>query len=290
MRAYKDSPVQEIRVFNKAFWLKRDDLLDTHFSGNKARKFYSLLNADLSNFKTILSIGGVQSNAMYSLSVLAKLKNLQFRYYTKKIPTYLKQNPSGNYLAAIKNGMNIIELDDCDYKTMLCAKSSQDELFIAQGGADELANDGLKLLAQELNEFCKDMKNPKAIISCGTGTSALYLNRYFYGKVYAVPCVGDGAYLLLQFNRLSLDEHRPTILATAAKYSFGKPHMDIYNIYKELLNAGVEFDLLYDAIAWIAVKENIELFDSETVFIHSGGLLGNETMLERYIYKFKQCN
>ena len=265
----------------KRFWLKRDDLLDKDFDGNKARKFYALLGADLSDYSAIVSIGGAQSNAMYSLSALAKIKNIEFKYYIKKLPKRLKENLNGNLAFALNNGMKLFELDNEEYKSALdgsCALDSQ--LFIPQGGACEYAKEGLKILAKELNEFCANMKAPKAIISCGTGTSALYLNEYFNGEVYAVPCVGDNEYLKAQFN--ALGTLHPIILPTVKKYAFGALHADIFDIYTELLNAKVEFDLLYDSVAWIAVKQNLELFDEETVFIHSGGTRGNETMIERY--------
>ena len=62
--------------------MKRDDLLHPLFSGNKARKFHYFFDKDLSEYKTIISHGSSQSNAMYSLSSLAKIKNKKFKYYT----------------------------------------------------------------------------------------------------------------------------------------------------------------------------------------------------------------
>lgn len=282
-----NSKIDKISIFNKTFFVKRDDLLSQEFSGNKARKFYSLLKSDLSNYKTLSSIGGAQSNAMYSLSVLAKLKNLQFNYYTKKLPSYLKQNQTGNLKASIKNGMNLIELDADEYDLILSGRNLENELFVKQGGAESYAKDGLKKLANELNEYCKNFKNPKAVISCGTGTSALYLSEFFNGKVYAVPCVGDKEYLIKQFDMLDANAKKPHIITPSKKYNFAKPYIEIYEIYKELLNAGIEFDLLYDCVAWLGVKDNSNLFDDETIFVHSGGVLGNESMLARYEHIFK---
>ena len=51
------------------------------------------LTNTLPNIKTIISHGSNQSNAMYSLSVLAKLKGWKFIYYTNHIPKILKQYP-----------------------------------------------------------------------------------------------------------------------------------------------------------------------------------------------------
>ena len=50
-------------------------------------------------------------------------------------------------------------------------------------------------------------------------------------------------------------------------------------IYKKLLDSGIEFDLLYAPAMWMAL---IEQTDEEILYIHSGGVSGNESMLKRY--------
>ena len=283
MSDYKNSLVSELNFYSQNFKIKRDDLLSNEFDGNKARKFYALFGLDFSVYDTIVSFGGAQSNAMYSLSAFAKIKNLKFDYYAKQIPSHLRLNPSGNYAHTLNNGANIIELSNSEYEIFASSCTPKpNEFFVPQGGAFEYAKVGLKILADELNDFCQAMKHPKVIISCGTGTSALYLSEYFNGEVFAVPCVGDANYLIEQFNFLAPDAKKPTILPPTQKYTFGKPHIDIYEIYTYLLDAGIQFDLLYDCIAWLCVQQNLHLFDNETIFIHSGGLRGNETMLMRY--------
>jgi len=100
-----NSPIEEHTFQNHAFYLKRDDLLHSDFSGNKARKFYYYLQNDFPDITKIVSYGSAQSNAMYSLSVLAKMRGWEFAYYVDHIADYLKDNPHGNYAGAIKNGM-----------------------------------------------------------------------------------------------------------------------------------------------------------------------------------------
>ena len=47
----------------------------------------------------------------------------------------------------------------------------------------------------------------------------------------------------------------------------------------------IEFDLLYDPIGWNTLLDNID--DNYTyLYIHQGGLIGNESMLQRYIHKY----
>ncbi len=99
----KPSPIDTITFDHHSFYLKRDDLLHPDFSGNKARKFHYFLNNNFPDITKIVSSGSVQSNAMYSLSVLAKMKGWKFEYSVDHIAEYLKENPHGNYKAAIEN-------------------------------------------------------------------------------------------------------------------------------------------------------------------------------------------
>ena len=285
----KNSPVTQINFKDKRFFIKRDDLLESTLNGNKARKLYTFavhgFGAD-----TVISYGGAQSNAMYSISALAKEKNIKFFYYAKKLPGTLKNSPSGNLKAALENGMQLIELEHAKYEeriTELLGQNIDNMLVIRQGGADEYAREGLRLLAKELNEFAKEqnLKNPLAVTSSGTGTTAGYMSDYLDFECLTVPAVSNAEFLTQEFERLGVTK-KPTILETADKISFASPHPKLLAVYKELLEEGVEFDLIYDAKCWLALAENIDYFkERDVIFVHSGGLLGNETQLERYKHK-----
>ena len=101
------SRIDTITFEGHSFYLKRDDLLHPDFSGNKARKFYYFLENDFPDISKIVSYGSAQSNAMYSLSVLAKMKGWEFEYFVEHIAEYLKENPHGNYKGALDNGMRL---------------------------------------------------------------------------------------------------------------------------------------------------------------------------------------
>ena len=87
-----DSPVCDFRFLGRGWLLKRDDLLDPELNGNKARKLYTFA-ANGFGADTVISYGGAQSNAMYSLSILARLKGWEFIYVCDHIPSFLKENP-----------------------------------------------------------------------------------------------------------------------------------------------------------------------------------------------------
>jgi 1-aminocyclopropane-1-carboxylate deaminase len=285
-----NSPIQNISFQNQSFLIKRDDLLHTDFSGNKARKLHYFLVNDFPNIDTVISYGSNQSNAMYSLSVLCKIKKWNFIYYVDHIPSFLKENPAGNYKYALENGMcikvfeNNQSMADIEY-------DRGNVLFINEGGANKEAQYGIQILANELIQY-KDENNIKDIkifLPSGTGTTALYLQKYINDEVYTSPCVGDEEYLKKQFLALESDESiHPTIIANDKKYHFGKLCKENYLFWKELKEKiNIEFDLLYDPIG---MKNFLQLKKEDKfkyIYIHQGGIKGNETMIKRYKFKYK---
>ncbi|MGB3750684.1 MAG: 1-aminocyclopropane-1-carboxylate deaminase [Arcobacteraceae bacterium] len=283
-----NSPINSIIFNDKTFLVKRDDLLDKDFSGNKARKFLYFLEHDFSHITTLISHGSNQSNAMYSLSVLAKIKNWQFIYYTDHIPSYLEQNPQGNYKYALQNGMTLQVKENFSKSDINRDRST---LFIEEGGALSEASFGLKTLANEISLYKDDNKieNLKVFLPSGTGTTALFLQKFLDVEVLTCSCVGDDEYLKKQFLALEPDATlHPTICKTTKKYHFGKLYRENYTVWKELKEqTNIEFDLLYDPIGW---NKLLDHFDPKYtyIYIHQGGLIGNESMLARYVYKYEK--
>jgi len=284
------SPIQSIAFENQQFYLKRDDLIHSDFSGNKARKLYYFLQNDFSHIKKIISYGSAQSNAMYSLSVLAKMKGWEFEYIVDHIAEYLKENPHGNYKGALENGMQISVGRGVPSPT-------NGILFIEEGGRQKEAEFGIKILAQEIVDWQvkNNIKELNIFLPSGTGTTALFLKKAFVGEgtprptVYTCPCVGDENYLKKQFLELESDEkYHPSILTLEKKHHFGKLYKENYKIWLKLhQETGVEFDLLYDPLGWRVLLEHPEVFSKPTLYIHQGGVLGNESMLPRYERKYK---
>ena len=281
---YTNSPIEQITFNNHNFFIKRDDLLDKNFSGNKARKFYYFLKNDFKGIKKVVSYGSCQSNAMYSLSCLCKIRNWDFDYYVDHIASYIKENPIGNYKEALENGMNIIEGN-------IPLNFDEDILFIPEGGALEEAKYGIKILANEIIDWAKQTnqtneENLKIFLPSGTGTTALYLQKYLPFEVLTCACVGNSEYLEKQFNDLEKQNH-PTILKMDKKYHFGKLYKEFYEIHKELKKqTNIEFDFLYDSLGWLCVNKYLRQNKKNILYIHQGGLIGNISMLQRYKYKY----
>jgi len=276
------SPLQQIRFRGVDFYLKRDDLISDSFSGNKARKFMWFLDHEMPHIRQVCSYGSPQSNAMYSLSVLAKMRGWDFHYYVDHVASYLKADPHGNYLYALQNGMQL-------HEEKAPRDLSEDTLWIEEGGRQAEAEYGIKMLAEEL---ARDFggRDLSVFLPSGTGTTALYLQKHLPFPVLTTPCVGDAAYLKAQFLSLEEDESvHPTILVPPKKYHFGKLYREFFKIWIELKEkTGVTFDLLYDPPGWLVLLEHLEKIGNEICYIHQGGLIGNESMLKRYERKFQQ--
>jgi 1-aminocyclopropane-1-carboxylate deaminase len=323
-----NSPIEKIKFRGFDFYIKRDDLLDIQyqgkseevvdqdwmsanaFSGNKARKLFSYLQGDWSYIKRLVSYGSAQSNMLFSLSVLAQLKGWKFEFYVDHISQHLKNNPCGNYAAALAQGAEIIELPPA---ALDGSKSSPgdwaesrshlpDTLFIPEGGRHSASEAGIQYLAKELEQWAieNSVKNPRVMLPSGTGTTALYLQKHLPFSVLTCACVGGEEYLRQQFNQLSENsDHHPKILSqpigqssTARKFHFGKLYPEFMEIWLQLREeTGITFDLLYDPLGWLSLLSFLssEKHDrQDVIYLHQGGLLGNESMLPRYERKFPQ--
>lgn len=277
----KISPISTIVLEGREFLVKRDDLIDKYLAGNKFRKLYSLLQTSSKFLDTIISYGGTQSNAMLAIAAMCKDKGWKFIYYTKPISEGQRKETFGNYALSKSLGMQHIELDYEIYKEFISSLSVNLDTrtyLLHQGGADESAKHGLKALAQEIKDASLDVD---AIATpSGTGTTALYLALALPEyTIYTTPCVGDAAYLKTQMSALENIPKNLIILEPKKKYHFANPYKDFLEMYRKLEKAGIEFDLLYAPAMWIALQEQTT---EKILYVHSGGVSGNGSMLERY--------
>jgi 1-aminocyclopropane-1-carboxylate deaminase/D-cysteine desulfhydrase-like pyridoxal-dependent ACC family enzyme len=309
-----NTPVTNHHFCGLHFYLKRDDLLHPQFSGNKARKFLSLLEQPPQDIKKIVGYGSPQANSLYSLAALAHLQNWHFDFYVDHIASYLKQNPNGNYAKALGLGARIIEVppewkvgtDNTESALKRYLSESSDVLMVEEGGRMPIAEYGIKGLANELIDWVESHTNScedgalesrqqwVVALPSGTGTTAFYLHKYLqpYGiEVVTTACVGGEDYLKAQFLQLSSTHSQPTIWSLDTKHHFGKLYQDDFQIWTTLMEqTGVEFELLYDPLMWrVLLMHKQKLSGKNLLYIHQGGLLGNESMLPRYQRKFANC-
>ncbi|GGP73439.1 1-aminocyclopropane-1-carboxylate deaminase/D-cysteine desulfhydrase [Shewanella ulleungensis] len=315
---FATSPVQQILFEQRRIFVKRDDLLHPDFSGNKARKFYHFLSKDYSHITHLVGSGSAQANSLYSMSVLAKQRGWRFDYYVSHLNDFIIQHPMGNYAAAIANGANIIDvsqlqqafqyqqmhLDDVVKKIIEANYSRHCSLLhIPEGGRCEYAESGLAMLATEVIDWAQlnNLTELKVFLPSGTGTTAAYLNKQLKLQlannnitrlnleVITCSTVGGDEYLIQQFSELVDKEYYPTVVNDGHKYHFGKLTKRCFDMWKSVCVSGIEFELLYDPVGFLVLKDYLakhSQWQGDIVYLHQGGVLGNQTMLPRYQRKF----
>ena len=218
---------------------------------------------------------------MLSIAALCKQKDWEFLYYTKSMSEHHKKEKQSNYFNSILLGMQHVEIVDEEYRNFIFSlrlNLDVKTLIIDQGGADEGAKIGLMALAREIREANMEFKS--IATPSGTGTTALFLAMALPEcKVYTTPCVGDSEYLRMQMSALHPIPNNLVILEPTKKYHFAKLYPEFLEIYHKLKNCGVEFDLLYAPAMWMALMEQTT---ESVLYVHSGGVSGNTSMLKRY--------
>jgi 1-aminocyclopropane-1-carboxylate deaminase len=307
-----NSRVDLVSFCQRDIYIKRDDLLPPEFNGNKARKFAFFLENDFPGIHKLVSYGSPQANSLYSLSALARRKGWQLDYYVDHIAAQVSTNPMGNYAAALDNGANIIDLSallpandlSChDYierhilGTVGGTDGRRDEgiLFVPEGGRCQYARYGLTHLAEEIHSWAqsRNLIGLRVFLPSGTGTTALFLQQALIElcsdiRVFTCAVVGGHDYLRAQFSELCLDRDvHPHILSLPKKYHFGKLYPEYFQMWQRLNETGIDFELLYDPLGFLTLEAHLPLFAAKPLmYLHQGGLLGNETMLPRYRRKY----
>lgn len=292
------TPVTQHTFEGFTFFLKRDDQLHPHFSGNKARKLMALLEVEDPSVTHLIGYGSPQANSLLSLAALADMKGWQLEFYVDRIPAWLKETPIGNYREALNLGAKVLAVSELVSEPMHPSeyiqlhRSGEGGLVVPEGGRTPIAEKGVAGLAQEILTWAEEAQQSNLIVALpsGTGTTALFLHKHLkpHGiEVVTCACVGGTDYLIEQFKELGETDF-PTVLQPETKHHFGKLYPQDYQVWQSLLEqTGVEFDLLYDPLMWRCLEHwRPQNRGKSLLYIHQGGIIGNESMLPRYKRKY----
>jgi len=272
------------------YYVKRDELLHPLLSGNKYRKLYNLIQANPDTYQSLISHGGAQSNAMLAITALCQQKGWRFVYICKTLPKHLKETPTGNFKQALALGMQLNEVSHeayADAVTQARLENSQGTLFIPQGGADPVAEIGIEALAKEIFDWqqAEGIAQLTVTTPSGTGTTAYYLAKALpNNRVLTTAVVGSNAYLKAQMQKLGALPNNLVFLEPEKKYQFAQPYPEFLQLHQDLKQAGICFDLVYASPMWTTLLANTQYIEGELLYIHSGGLTGIASMLERYAH------
>ena len=169
------------------------------------------------------------------------------------------------------------------------------------------------------DEQCSGDEQLDVCIPSGTGTTAALtaLHAPPGVNILAVPCVSTAANLWQQMEALAdrcgvrgggTWKQQLEVLDPLSRPPFGHPHKRIYRDWKEIEHAcrlsnddcdddaELGFDLLYGGAAWNVMlqhEKRLQWSDStgglsnsksksQLVYVHSGGMTGHESMMQRY--------
>jgi len=302
---------------DKLVYQFRDDLHTLpgpYLTGNKSRKFKYLLKHLPERVDTIVSHGGVQSNAMVALAALGMATNTSVVYYCKKPGRWLTSNPSGNYHRALSLGIQLKylkneEYSDCFPTTPLMepiidppAEGGR-TLWVPQGGAMKEAQEGCYGLADDIFNSVQEGVPTAVVIPAGTGTTSLFVHRRMSAlceaggkdiQIFPVACVAGREDLERQMRALSgatwkgkegeEEEQLPKILDPFIP--FGSVDKRILSAWRLAKEAGMYLDLVYGAVAVHTVlqcwKKSDILNGRQVMFVNTGGLEGVASMMNRY--------
>jgi len=232
---------------------------------------------------------------MASIAALCKRKGWTFLYITKTLSQTLKNTIQGNLASALGDGMELLEVDHNSYEDVIHSlytptpesrvSKKEGDLLLAQGGADLGAKEGVEVLAKEILQWKAVNKIDKltVVTPSGTGTTSLYLAKNMEEvSVMTTPLVGSVTYLQEQMQALEKIPVNLEMLETTKKYHFAKPYKEHIAIYEMMKAQGIEIDLLYAPKMLLALSEKMLEIEGDILYVHSGGIKGNISMLERY--------
>jgi 1-aminocyclopropane-1-carboxylate deaminase/D-cysteine desulfhydrase-like pyridoxal-dependent ACC family enzyme len=290
------SAIQKFSFGKRLTYVKRDDLMNTLYPGNKFRKLFSVihqLQQPNHNKKQVISFGGRQSNHMLAVAHLAKEFGLKYLYYTPPSSNASQSHTAGNLYESLNLGMNLIE-DSRDFLTILKELPKDNEsIIIPQGGKGEFAEIGIQILAKEIENDIATLNLSKpvsVILPSGTGTTSFFLAKHLSHNnqitVYTNSVVMAKNSFETELNKMKNlygSDQLPIIIETKEKYKFAEPSKELFNLYCYLKQHFIEFDLIYAPPTWKAILENWQTFkDTEILYIHTGGVSGNVTQKSRY--------
>lgn len=297
-----DTPLVEIkseilRRNNLKLFVKREDLVDKHISGNKWFKLkYNLIEAERLGYKKILTFGGAYSNHIYATAAAGK----KFGFETIGIirgEEHLPLNPTLTFAQSC--GMKLFYLNRSAYRNKYSSellnqlKNIFGEFYlIPEGGSNHLAVKGCSEIIKRIN-----VDFDFICTASGTGGTlaglALGLNNN--AKALGFSVLKGATFLNDNVRNFLSDLGKDDLSNWQIIFDY---HFDGYaKVSNELLNFCFEFKELHDiqiepiytgkmfyGIFDLAQK-NFFPKNSVIVALHSGGLQGLEGLKQRGLLK-----
>ena len=275
-------------------WIKRDDLLHPHISGNKYRKLkYNLEAAKEQNHNILLTFGGAYSN--HIAATAAAGNELGFKTIGiirgdelgVDADKTLKENPTLNF--ANQQGMQFKFIDRKSYRlkhTEIFVDDLKNEFghfyLIPEGGTNDLAVKGCEEI---LGDNESNFDYICSAIGTGGTISGIINSLKPHQKVLGFPALkGDFLY-----DEIKKHVHSTDNWQLFKDYHFGgfaKINEGLVNFINDFsVQTGIQLDPIYTGKMLFGIidlrKRNILKKNDRILVIHTGGLQGIEGMNQR---------
>ena len=262
-------------------YVKRDDLIHPHVSGNKWRKLkYNLLEAEKQGINTLLTFGGAYSNHIAATAAAGQATGFDTIGIIRGEELQTDSNPTLRF--ASECGMKLIFVSRKEYRD----KEALTQLFgegcysIPEGGSNALA---VKGVAEVVAEIQTQLNIPVDYLCTplGTGGTAAGLLSASAAKVLVFPSLkikAEEAKQMIQ-QHLSVPEIKAEIMADYHFGGYGKVKGELWqfieafekqtNIPLEQVYTGKMMFGIYDLVRKGFFKQGEVI-----VALHTGGLQG----------------
>ena len=277
MRLNQPTPLQAVSTSwsEKAgvkLFVKRDDLIDPHISGNKWRKLSGILEY-YEGFERIITFGGAYSNHLVATAKAGHVLGLRS---TAIIRGEESRHLNMVLLLCKSYGMELTYISRAEYRE---AKRRQGVagkvLYIPEGGACLEGTWGCEGIVTE-NE-----KLDHYVIACGTGTTLAGVSKALEGaqsKLWGIPVLRSGAFIAEDVKNLNGQENFELLL----DFHFGgyaRTSPELMTFCRQFSEeTSILLDPVYTAKAFFAAKHLVEtgqVRKGESLgLIHTGGLTG----------------
>ena len=292
MNKKRIAPLQEIidsllEARDLRLFIKREDLIHEHISGNKWRKlYYNLQVAKEQGFSKIVTFGGAFSNHIVATASAGK----EFGFQTIGFIRGEEHTPLNTSLQYAQDcGMNLIYVDRASYREKDTLEFREKHLsdlrdyyLIPEGGTNELAVKGCEEILTEIQDDFDVVCCP-----CGTGgtISGIINSLKGHQKALGFPALKGGDFLKEEIHKYVHNSQWELII----NYHFGgyakvdeslitfmnefkkKHHIALAPVYTAKMMFGL----------WDLIEKDYFRRGSTIVAIHTGGLQGISGMNER---------
>ena len=295
-----NTPLQKLEddlLTNKKInlYIKREDLIHSHISGNKWYKLkYNLIEAEKIGIKRILTFGGAYSNHIYSTAAACSLFGFESIGVIRG-EEHLPLNPTLKF--AVEHGMTLYYINRTAYRNKyndnllsLLKKSFGNFYLIPEGGSNSLAVKGcaelIKTVSIPFNFICTP---------CGTGgtLAGIVAGLNNNSKALGFSVLKNSFFLNKEVERLILSYNGKIYnnweinfnyhFGGYAKFDSGlmrfiKNFDEVHKIKLEPIYTGKMMFGIYDLI-----KKDYFNYGDSIIATHTGGLQGLNGLISRNI-------